>query len=69
MGMRYGESRRRRTRHAPAGARAVQAAEAAALAVAGVLTAVDSAAGRSSQSSNAIGLPLLERPSWPPAWP
>lgn len=37
----------------------VQAAEAAALAVAGVLTAVGTAAGHSSQSSSGIGLTLL----------
>ena len=58
MGMRYGESREGvpGTLLLAAG---VQAAEAAGLAVAGVLTAVDTAAGRSSQSSSGIGLTLL----------
>jgi len=58
MGMRYGESREGvpRTLLLAAG---VQAAEAVGLAVAGVLTAVDTAAGRSSQSSSGIGLTLL----------
>ncbi len=37
----------------------VQAAEAAGLAVAGVLTAINAAAGRSSQTSNGIALTLL----------
>jgi hypothetical protein len=58
MGMRYGESRE----GVPGPlllAAGVQAAEAAALAVAGVLTAADTAAGRSSQSSSGIGLTLL----------
>jgi len=58
MGMRYGESRG----GAPGTlllAAGVQAAEAAGLAVVGVLTAVDTAAGRSSQSSSGIGLTLL----------
>jgi len=58
MGMRYGESRA----GAPGTvllAAGVQAAEAAGLAVAGVLAAVDTAAGRSSQSSSGIGLTLL----------
>jgi hypothetical protein len=56
--MRYGESREGvpGTLLLAAG---VQAAEAAGLAVAGVLTAVDTAAGRSSQSSSGIGLTLL----------
>ena len=58
MGMRYGESRA----GAPVTlllAAGVQAAEATGLAVAGVLTAVDTAAGHSSQSSSGIGLTLL----------
>ena len=58
MGMRYGMSRE----GAPGTlllATGVQAAEAAALAVAGVLTAVDTAAGHSSQASSGIGLTLL----------
>jgi hypothetical protein len=56
--MRYGESREGvpGTLLLAAG---VQAAEAAGLAVAGVLTAVGTAAGRSSQSSSGIGLTLL----------
>jgi len=37
-----------------------QAAEAAALCVAGVLTAIDAAAGRSAQTSSGIALTLLE---------
>ena len=58
MGMGYGESREGvpGTLLLAAG---VQAAEAAGLAVAGVLTAVDTAAGHSSQSSSGIGLTLL----------
>jgi hypothetical protein len=56
--MRYGMSRE----GAPGTlllAAGVQAAEAAGLAVAGVLTAVDTAAGHSSQASSGIGLTLL----------
>ena len=58
MGMRYGVSRE----GAPGTlllATGVQAAEAAGLAVAGVLTAVDTAAGHSSQASSGVGLTLL----------
>ena len=58
MGMRYGESRE----GAPGLLRlaaVVQAAEAAGLCVAGVLAAVDAAAGRSSQASSGIALTLF----------
>jgi hypothetical protein len=58
MGMRYGMSRE----GVPGPlllATVVQAAEAAGLAVAGVLTAIDTADGRSSQVSSGIALTLL----------
>ena len=58
MGMRSGESRE----SAPGMLRlaaGVQAVEAAGLCVAGVLSAVDAAGGRSSQSSSGIALTLL----------
>jgi hypothetical protein len=59
MGMRSGEGA---TASPPAMLRlaaGVQATEAAGLAVAGVLTAVDTAAGRSHQASSGIALTLL----------
>jgi hypothetical protein len=58
MGMCYGMSREG-TPGTLLLAAGVEAAEAAGLAVAGVLTAVDTAAGHSSQSSSGIGLTLL----------
>ena len=59
MGMRFGGNRGGApgTLLLAAGA---QAAEAVALCVAGVLTAIDAAAGRSAQASSGVGLTLLE---------